>query len=825
LTPFPKETIVPPQLARPDLRAPHAGRTDSLGHEGESARLNVEGRAGEREFAFESGTQRRFCRDSSGAPFADTGWPMLDGLFALAIEEVCENSVSSIRTHGFRNGEPLAMAAFETGEMWSYVWTRDLSYAIDLGLAGLDVERCMHSLLFKTSDVKPGCSGSGEQILQDTGSGGSYPVSTDRVVWALAARRVLQHLDDASQRAWIRRTLPILRNTIEQDRRLVFDPATGLYRGEQSFLDWREQTYPECCATSVVDIAMSQSLSTNILHLVILQTAAEWCAATGDEVAAQRYTNWADALDLSINARLWDPQAGLYAGYLLNELGQPVRVKRYDLLGQALAILCGVASAERATRILSSYPTGPHGPSVVWPQDSAAPIYHNHAIWPFVTAYWAKAARLAGHPCAMAAGCRSLVRGAALNLSNMENLDWASGTVHGEAHGLCGPVINSRRQLWSVAGFVSMVQDAIFGMETSQRGIRFLPCIPADLQSDLAPVIHLRRVNFRGKRIDVTVERPANANGVALRIQRITLNGVAVGRGFVDADRLSDQNRWHIELTREDDAISPSLSVFENFGNARAVFAPRAPRWRAVGHHGIEHRDGRVTLHYAPCGDREVVFNIIRDGQRVGTGVTDLEWTDPEPITGRARFYAVEAVCPQSGHHSYPSDLRSDTMHLGLDVPQTLDPCVESGPDAIELALQLQCPGRYALRFDYANGCADIKTGITCAVKHVRLIAPDGSSAGSGYAILPHTGGVNVFQLSSPVFFEARTTGGYRVQVLEDDTSRNMSYFEHNQHYTGHEGGGREPTNHARLRRLCPVWLGSLEDRMPRPNGSSLCRP
>ena len=33
-----------------------------------------------------------------------------------------------------------------------------------------------------------------------------------------------------------------LKNTLEDDQKIVFDARTGLMRGESSFLDWRKQT-------------------------------------------------------------------------------------------------------------------------------------------------------------------------------------------------------------------------------------------------------------------------------------------------------------------------------------------------------------------------------------------------------------------------------------------------------------------------------------------------------------------------------------------------------------------------------------------------------
>ena len=60
-----------------------------------------------------------------------------------------------------------------TGKEWAGVWTRDVSYSIILSMAYMQPEASMISLMKK---VNP--SG---QIIQDTGSGGAWPISTDRM--------------------------------------------------------------------------------------------------------------------------------------------------------------------------------------------------------------------------------------------------------------------------------------------------------------------------------------------------------------------------------------------------------------------------------------------------------------------------------------------------------------------------------------------------------------------------------------------------------------------------------------------------------------------
>ena len=51
----------------------------------------------------------------------------------------------------YGNGVPIQIEAFQTGEFWTYVWTRDLSYSVYLALGGFDPPRAVNSLLFKTS--------------------------------------------------------------------------------------------------------------------------------------------------------------------------------------------------------------------------------------------------------------------------------------------------------------------------------------------------------------------------------------------------------------------------------------------------------------------------------------------------------------------------------------------------------------------------------------------------------------------------------------------------------------------------------------------------
>ena len=300
-----------------------------------------------------------------------TGSVFFDGLYALGVQEAMQDSVTQIKDGAYNHGDPIKLEAFQTGELWTYVWTRDLSYSTYLALAQFDPQRALNSLLFKTSVTKPSVTGGfTNQIVQDTGSGGSYPVSSDRVVWALGASQLLKFLSATEQQEVLKQVYPILHDTLEQDRQLIYDPEDGLYRGEQSFLDWREQTYPGWTKTNVLAIAMSKALSVNAADYFALVTASEYAGKLGRHEDQVRYATWARQLKAAINSRFFDAEAGLYSAYLLTDEAHGIRVHRYDLLGESLAILTGVADQSQAESILRRYPVGPYGPPVVWPEET-----------------------------------------------------------------------------------------------------------------------------------------------------------------------------------------------------------------------------------------------------------------------------------------------------------------------------------------------------------------------------------------------------------------------------------------------------------------------
>jgi len=776
--------------------------------------------------------QRLTFFEAPGHATLRSGNLLFDGLYAMAIKEARQNSVSQISDGAYGNGAPVHLEAYQTGEFWTYVWTRDLAYSTYLSLARFDPARAVNSLLFKSGALKASVTGgSTNEIIQDTGSGGSYPVSSDRIVWSLGASEALKYLSGADRQAFLEQTYSILHGTIEHDRRVIFDPSDGLYRGEESFLDWREQTYPRWVSGNVLPIALSKSLSVNVATCFALRTASEYARLLNHPEEQARYARWSKDLKAAINRGFFDRDAGLYSAYLFSDLGPAVRVHRNDLLGESLAILLDVADQRQAQAIIARYPVGPYGPPVVWPQDRNVPIYHNQAIWPFVTAYWTKAARKANNPAAVNSGIHSLVRGAAFNLSNMENYDFVSGQPDVQDGPMRGPVVNSRRQLWSVAAYLSMVQDVVFGLETSWDGIRFHPYITGHLRNETfaaTNLIALQNFSYQGKTIQVLVHLPpAGTPGEgACPINRVELNGKRIHDDFMAADSLADNNRWEIYLDAPAEVAHPKPLNQISFDPAgRAIFGPAQPEWDNIGQGGIELADGRLTLHFHHPDAGNVVFNLYRDGHLAAQGLKETSWTDPDSTdyTEKTHFYTIEALDAVSGNASH---LAPTHFYAAANSAWTIPAkdmenrggkltdgryFMDWGKPDHELTVKrftAARTGKVLVRAEFSNGTGNLTTGVTCGVKKLAVLDLDsGAVVAAGYLVMPQSGNWQRFDLSSGIRVSLAAGKHYSFRLFEDGYARNMSYLKNNERYTAFPGGGLDAYNFVNIASLQLLWL------------------
>ncbi len=637
---------------------------------------------------------------------AQTASPLFDGLFAMAQDDLKRDSVTSIKDGAFDNDQPMPCHCFETGASWHYVWTRDLSYSVDLGLWRFDPARSRNGLEFKLSGVRDKNAPAGLYPMQDTGSGGSWPISTDRIVWFLGARHLL---DD---HAFADKTWQALNDTLAQDRRYIFDPAMGLYRGETSFLDWRQQTYPEWAASDVTFIGHSFALSTNVLHYDALRLAVRLATQRHDPRAAT-YAAQAAALKQAINTHFWRADRGMYMSYIG---GNGMPVEAYDLLGLSLAITSGVADEARARSSLTHYPAWPAGSPVIWPERADQPIYHNRAIWPFVSAYALRAARITQQPELIAHELHSLLRGAALAGSNMENFDLVTQSTHVDDGKLSGPVVDSKRQLWSVAGYLDMVSEGVFGLEDNGE-------VKPELPVSLVPLLFGThgRISLKLPGRSITLVRPAALDGNLLVADRTTQDG------------------QHTTVTLK--AIHVASSPLRTDAPTYAPPTPAAP---------VVVRDG---THWQVHGDGVLYVN----GHRHGTihGQLALPWSPAQHCFNLTHV-------GKDGVASLPSPTTcvGDTASISGTWPRTW-----TAPSS----------GRFRAWLDYSNHHGSIETGVTAAVKWLHVSCA-GSAPQDTLLVMPHSVGQ---QASTPGSFTAQAGAHCTFALKQGFNMSDLAHFAH----------------------------------------------
>lgn len=665
---------------------------------------------------------------------SDTASPLFDGLFALAQAELDAAKVASITDGAFERGQPMTCPCFETGEKWRYVWTRDVSFATDLALARLEPERARASLRFKLSGARVGGEPDARFVAQDTGSGGSWPISSDRVVWFLAAQHLIDAKDDDGRR-FADEVWQALTDTLAQDRRYVFDAGMGLYRGETSFLDWREQSYPRWTANDVGFIAQSFALSTNVLQYRALRLGERLARQRGD-ARAQEYASQAKALAAAIERAFWREDRGLYMSYI-GTAAHPVPFEAYDLLGLSLLVDSGIAPADRALRALSRYPALDSGSPAIWPQQPGTAIYHNRAIWPFVSAYSLRAARSVGHAPRITHEIRSLMRGAALAGSNMENFELTTQAVHVDDGALSGPVVNSPRQLWSVAGYLDMVIGGVFGVQADGRlepklPVELVPMLFGDRQT-ISLQLPERRVTLRRPRKlsgDLLVAGKAHAEGTDTVIDLIATRGTGA------------------TLARD-----------------AASFAPPSPDAPVIDDAGTQ---WQVNL---PAQTR-----LYANGVRVADAVEQTMATLPKQAAEQClSLTRIDARGLESLHG--PTRCVGEEREIAGNWPRRW-----TAPQ----------DGRFSVRLDFVNRHGPINTGITAAVKWLEVQCTGQPSQG-GVLVMPHG---QPRQRSSAVTFRTQAGAECRFDLRD---GFNMSYLSHFAHYTGGEGGESGPLNSAEL--------------------------
>lgn len=623
-------------------------------------------------------------------PSYSSGQMLIDALSNMAMDEIASN----LRPD----------STYRAGKEWDGVWTRDVSYSAYLSLALIDPYGTWRSLRSKLKNTPDG-----PVIVQDTGTGGSWPVSSDRVVWAMAAWEVYKATGDKDILA---ESLRAIENTLNADMRVVWNADFKMMRGEQSYLDWREQSYPRWMQPK--DIYESMCLGTNVMFAEAFKVRDAMLKALPDTKIAPLWNGIDCEISNAINNNLWIPNLGYYSEYLYGGV-YPIQSHTTDNLGQALAIIFGVANDDMARSIISKTPYTPYGISSVYPQLPDIKPYHNDAVWPFVQAYWNLAAKKAGNMAAFEKGFASMCRAAALFGTNKELLVASNGDYSGTA-------VNSDAQLWSCTGMAAMVMRVLMGIELQTDGIHFAPFVPAALTGPKT----LSGFKYRDAMLTIQV------NGTGDRVRSFTVNGKASSELFLPADTKGD-----VEIVIE---MADNNLPAQEINNQPQAWMPSTPvvKW-------IDGRDGEVTNFANGIG--YVIFMNSNLMQEITTASIPFVPQDS---------YTLTDIVPVMNEHYWGYTCKpyeyipegAMTVVSAAKMGRTGTSLIADAKIAsefietskklnrrIDFSVEVAEAGDYFIDFRYANGSGPINTDNKCAL---RMLYVNDSEAGA--VVMPQRG-------------------------------------------------------------------------------------
>ncbi|MFZ2282283.1 MAG: hypothetical protein WAV86_00250 [Lutibacter sp.] len=599
-------------------------------------------------------------------PTYSSDQPIVDALYNLSLEE----SQLAIEPD----------STFRTGAKWEGVWTRDISYSIVLAFAYLEPEVAKISLMKKVKR---------NRIIQDTGSGGAWPVSSDRTTWALAAWEVYKTTGDKN---WLKKAYEIIKNSVDDDNKVISSKETGLYSGESSFLDWREQTYPKWMSN--MDIYVSQNLGTNVVHYQTHIILSKMAKLLGEPT--EKYEVIAATIKKGINEQLWMENKGYYAQYLYGR-HYLIPSIRYEALGEALAVIFDVANESQSKSIIEKSPLTEFGATCIYPQIPNIPPYHNDGIWPFVQSYWNIAAAKAGNEKVLNHGLASIYRAAGLYLSNYENMVANTGDFEGTE-------INSHRMLWSMAGNLAMVYRVFLGMEFEEDGILFNPAIPKNYGGNKS----LKNFKYRKAILNIEVE------GFGNKIASIHLDGSKLANAKIPG---TIEGEHHIKIKMmNNDFSSGKINLVKNkysLSNPIVKLLGNTLSWNSIkGASSYNIYENGKIIKTIKSTSYPIDINLSKEYMISAVDANKFESFVSEPIfisEKPAMKFELENFISKAnlGYVNYSgkgyvelSNTTNNKMTFSIDIPEA---------------------GEYYLDFRYSNGSGPWNTDNKCATRSLYL--------------------------------------------------------------------------------------------------------
>lgn len=533
-------------------------------------------------------------------------------------------------------------------------------------------------------------------------------MSTDREIWCVAAWEVYKVTGD---RKWLEYIYPIVKCSLETDRKAFYDTETGLIEGETSFIDWREQSHPRWMQCA--DIYNTETLSTSVVHAQAWKVLGEIATILGHKDVAKDAFAQSEKIAAAINEHLWREDKGYYAMYLYGR-DNLITNPRAETLGESLAVMWDIVPVQRAEEITRSNPTTPFGTTVFYPSIADMPAYHNKSLWPWVGSWWGLANAKAGNEVGVMQSIGSVFRPAALFCTNKENFNLENGDIATE--------LNSSNMLWCLSGNIALTHKILFGIDFEKDGLAFHPFVP----EALAGTRSLEGLKYRNAKIDITV------SGYGNHIKSFKVNGKEQAP-FIPADKA--KGNMKVDIVMADNSI-PRIGIAE----VPQLNAPLTPdTWL----------EGTVLI-WNPI---EYIgsYIVLKDGKEIArTKATTFDASIP----GEYQVIGVSA----DGIEGFASEPRSTRTQILVDIPAKDN----DKYSVLSLPVKIDNPGYYYISVKYANGNGPVNTENKCAI---RTLLVDKDRA--GMLVMPQRGRDNWEDLGWSNSVKVPLTAGDHILTID----------------------------------------------------------
>ena len=394
----------------------------------------------------------------------------------------------------------------------------------------------------------------------------------------------------------------------------------------------------------------------------------------------------------NINNRLWLEDKGYYGQYLYGSRYRSLS-PRSEALGEAFTVLFDIAGDERKNKVLMNTPVTPFGITCIFPQIPGIPPYHNNGIWPFVQAFWTLANADNKNTEAVEEGLASIIRPAALFLTNKENFVAENGDF-------AGTEVNSDRQLWSVAAMLAMYHRVLIGISFEAERMEFSPVIPESFRGTHS----LRNFRYRNGTYNITVK------GWGDGISTFKIDGNESPDNFIPATMTGNHT---VEIIMNGKTVNRGYNRSDNYT------APETPvltagndiiSWNRTGGAALYRvfRNGEMISSVTDTAHTITVREISDEYQVLAVDSSGIESFLSNPVTVApplAAFKLEAEAFNLRGESRFPGFSGKGYVMFSLDTNKELTVRVKA--DA----------GKYLFRARYANGTGPVNTDNNCGIR------------------------------------------------------------------------------------------------------------